>query len=473
MKTPDTLVCAVLCCLLSQALLMSGEPPDQGVPEPSAVQKKMGTIVSVDFRETPIEDVLRSLAEQAEVDLVKSPKVTGDVTATLTDVPLAEALDNILAIHGYGYLTTENIIRIVPQAELAAQTKLDSRIYRISYANIVDVEKALKNVLTKQGKIAANPSTSNILVTDAEPQLQLIDQIVKEIDREVPQILVEARIYDISSSDGLDIGFEWFASRRTIFDPATGEPIGGKTDPFLASLFDAGISRAPKTDSLLRFGLLNDNADLDVQFTAAAENVKAKLLANPKILVVDNEKANIKIISEIPYQELTQTSGGGNIGSTRFKEVGVQLDVTPHVTRDGMIKLQVQPSFSVQTDTVSIIIPVENQTISSPQPVVDKREAITTALIEDDQTVVIGGLRKKDVIDETSKVPILGDIPILGSLFTFTGQRTENSELVVFITPRIVRKAALSDEESRQFEYMEEELSTTHFTPPAENDEKE
>jgi type II secretory pathway component GspD/PulD (secretin) len=175
--------------------------------------------------------------------------------------------------------------------------------------------------------------------------------------------------------------------------------------------------------------------------------VNAKLLANPRILVLDNESAMIKIVSEIPYQELTETSGGGSIGSTEFKDAGVSLRVRPHLTRDDMIRLQLEPSFSVRVDTVTF----RTGSLEYPQPVIDRRDALTTLLIQNGETVVLGGLRKKDVTKAINKVPLLGDIPLLGYLFRFEGEDTVNSELVVFITPWIVEKPVLSEREAEQY----------------------
>ena len=176
---------------------------------------------------------------------------------------------------------------------------------------------------------------------------------------------------------------------------------------------------------------------------------------------------SIKIVSELPYQELTQTAGGGNIGTTSFKEVGVELEVMPHITREGMIRLKLRPKFSVQTDSVSIVLPgSDGGSVVFPQPVVDKRETITTALIEDNQTVVIGGLRKKNSITEISKIPLLGDIPLLGGLFKYQGEKTVNSELVVFITPRIVQDLKLTEQEMHHLTTAEKNMCAPEFIEP-------
>ncbi len=188
---------------------------------------------------------------------------------------------------------------------------------------------------------------------------------------------------------------------------------------------------------------------------AQQENIDAKLLANPRVLVLDNEKALIKIISEIPYQELTESAMGGSIGTTAFREVGVELEVTPHLTREDMVRMRLKPKFSVVTGEVT----VAGVGVSYPQPVVDRREAETTLLIKNGQTVVLGGLRKKEVTKQINKVPVLGDLPLIGLLFRFKGEDTVTSELVVFITPRIVEQPTMTETEQTQF-------GTTEFSGP-------
>jgi len=422
----------------------------------SPVQQRMQQEISIDFKDTLIDDVLMIMSKQADVDIIKSPKVEGTVTATLTDVPLAEALSSILEAHGYAYVTTDNIIRVVPKDDLfEVREKLVSRVFRITYADVKDVEKALKQFLSEQGAISANPGTSNIIVTDTESKVKAINSFIEEIDRVTPQILVEAKIYDVSSTDNLDLGVKWQAGTTTDFGMPTedqlygnkmnsvGNIIGGITDTAIGSQFSSGISKAESTSGLLRVGILNDSINVDAALFAAQDDVRAKLLANPRVLVLDNEEAEIKIVEEIPYQELTQSSAGGSIGTTEFRDVGVELRVTPHLTRDGMIRLNLNPKFSVRTGD-AVISGAENP---NPQPIVATRETKTIALIKDKQTVVIGGLKKQDKTRQISKVPLLGDLPLLGALFKFEGESTVNSELVVFITPHLIEEHILSKEE--------------------------
>jgi type IV pilus assembly protein PilQ len=413
----------------------------------------------VDFRDTPIEDVIKSLAQQADIDIVKGPNVTGTVTATLTDVPLDEAMESILTVHGFGYTTSESIVWIVPKSEVAQyMVKFQTKIYHVDYADVETLDKALKEMLSPQGQIAVNEETGHLCITDTGAQIKMFDSIIEEMDRETPQILVEAKIYDVSSSVLLDLGFDWSAGTATVYDPSTGAPISGKLEPFTMGAFGSNIKTAPSATGVLQFGVINNNVNIDATLKAARDDVKARLLANPKILVLDGREAKIDIVSEIPYQELTQTSGGGNIGTTKFKEVGVTLQVTPRITRDDKIRLTLRPTFSIQTGTVNLVIPTGLTAISSPQPIVDKREAQTYALIGNGQTVVIGGLRKRDVVQNVSRVPLLSDIPLLGELFKFRGDKTVNSELVVFITPHIIAEPKLTSSDTRKLKGMDEDL---------------
>jgi type IV pilus assembly protein PilQ len=423
------------------------------IPLEQRLQKR----VSVEFRKTPIEDVIRIMAEQADVDLVKSPNVKGDVTVTLTDVPLAEALNNILAVQGCIFVPGENMIRIITATEKVERPEiLQTKTFEITYADVIKVVKALEKFKSAQGSVSHIEGTSHIMVTDTESKIRDVTDFVNKIDRMTPQILVEARIYDITSKDRFDLGIQWEAGRNTTYPPTGGNP-SGRTDPFMSGGFNGTITTTENTTAALRLGWLNQSIDLDFLLQAQQENFKAKLLANPRILVLDNETAKIKIISEIPYQELTESAMGGSIGTTAFREVGVELEVTPHLAmRDDMIRLQLKPVFSVVTGEVQ----VAGVGVSYPQPVVDRREADTTLLIRDGQTVVLGGLRKKDVTQQINKVPLLGDLPLAGALFRFKGEKTIISELVVFITPRIVDQVdAMSQSEKKV-------LDTTRFEGP-------
>ncbi len=462
------------------ASMMSAEQEDTS----TTLEERMKKTISVDFKNTPIEDVIRMIAEQADVDIITSPTVTGYVTATLTNVPLKEALKSILRLHGYGCVIDKNMISVVPVEEIGIEEeRTDTRVYHITYADVADVEAALKKFLSKRGTISSSPGTSDIIVKDSESNIKAMDSFIEKVDRITPQVLVEVRIYDVTSTEGFDIGADWTAGRNTPISTidherdfdltkqeyetasdstknattawqentaglGTSSYLYRKSKPFVGGEFET------LTGGTIRLGLL-DTMNVEIALSVLRTEVGAKLLANPRILVLDNETADFKIISEIPYTEQS-TTGSTITDSVKFKNVGVELQVKPHVTRDGMIRLDISPEFSVRVGTTS-------------PPTVDKREVDTKALVKDGQTVVLGGLRKREVTQEISKVPLLGDVPILGQMFSDVEEEVKTNELIIFITPTIVIEPSLTQREVDGYE-------RTNFGGPTVNyarDEKD
>jgi len=499
----------------------------------------------------PIAQVLMDLAEQANVDIVKSPKITGDVTAKVTAVPLGEALTNILAAHDCTFIATANMIRVMPLSEITlAKEELVSRVYRITYADANEVAVAVAGFVSEKGKVAINRGTSHIVVTDVEKKIKAVDEFIAELDRETAQVLVEVRIYDITTNENFNVGAAFHAAnmprptpegdglgkptavRRTItpgyttttitaspgYNITTTETVQGtgveddtqlgwteytyrdvwpfqqdgvddtiervyesRTDTTIESISDSTTyettperttyERTPEsrtyevvpqrveTETIyeqipvrggrgyrprggkpfvggsfdqvrggtLSFSLLNDAIDIDLALNMLKKQVEAKLLANPQLLVLDNHTADFEIVRKIPYRELQQVGRADPITYTAFEKVGVSLEVTPHITRDGMIRLHLTPEFGILVGQDMYGVPT-----------VDARRVDTVALIKDGQTIAIGGLRKTQKIKSVSKVPLLGDIPLLGNLFRSESESEEISELLVLITPRII-----------------------------------
>ena len=517
-------VTALLIILLSVSPVASGAEPAPAPGEQrilTAAQKRLQERVTFTCRNLPIDTVLMQLAEQADIDIIKSPNVRGDVTVKITDVPLDEALNNILAAHNWTYIASENIIRVMPLAEVSIVTgKLLTNIYHITYADVAQVAAALKDFVSTQGKIAINKGTNHIIITDIESKIEAVDRFIAQIDRETPQVLVEARIYDITTSEAFDIGVQWHAGRHTPLTTVTHktenvrddehksetytydrtikvvedevnpensgtidetdwdikpETVGweidetdtvttedkswwtdsqGKLLPFRKSKPYWGAKFTQEGGGVLRFGLLNDMIDLEIALSMLHSQTDARLLANPRVLVLDNETATFKIVREIPYTDQTATTGA-TMAQTRFKDVGVQLQVTPHIARVGMIRLHIVPEFSVAEKQERNPITGELEV-----PSVNTRKVDTRALVKDGRTVVMGGLRKQETTKGIDKMPLLGDIPLLGDLFRYESETEVISEVVVFITPRIITEAVLSETEIRQ-------LESTRFPGPS------
>jgi type II secretory pathway component GspD/PulD (secretin) len=481
-------------------------------------RQKLRTRVTYSCKNTPIEKVLIEMANQAEIDIIASPDVNDYVTVTVTDVPLEEALTNILAVHDYTYIATENMVRVLPlppQTENWKEPQV-TRIYKITYANVEEVADALDDFTSKKAEIGLSKGTSHIVVTDTEDKIRAMDKFIEQIDRITSQVLVEVRIYDVTTKEGFELDPKWFVGRNAPIIPGSikettetviGEetqdyeqfrrelrwfnekdkypdpcstgvgtwateitPIYERTDnttttdaartetqtrymdysgiadwsrkPFVGGSFDR------VTGGTLSFSVLNDAIDLDLALTILHSQVEARLLANPRILVLDNETANFRIVREIPYKEFLQVGREDPIDYMEYKDVGVHLKVTPHIARGGMLRLHIVPEFSV----------LVNQGLNGV-PTVDARRADTKAIIKDGQTIAIGGLRKREITKSIAKVPVLGDIPLVGGLFTSESESKVVNELIVFITTKIITVPELSESEKKL-------LSETKFTTP-------
>jgi len=515
------MVIAVVCLGWSIAAAQAGNEEPEGKTGLTEIEQRMQKSISIDVNDQPIDLVIRQLVEQADLNYIKSPNVIGNVTVTFKDVPLEEALTNILAVHNCLYVPTDNVIRIITSEEMVTKAEpILTKTYEIVYVDATEVVTALDKFKSPQGSVSSIKGTSHIIVTDTESKIREITALLDKIDRITPQILVEARIYDITVREGFDLGAEWNVGRNTpltditetnthtITDTTTGatgpttattstqtqtfdnlvDPLNPATDgtttqavttsgtagttadtttdideitkensqtwlreSYMKSKPFAGGSFDKESGGTVRFGLLNDAVDVEFALNILHTEKNAKLLANPRIMVLDNETTFFNIVTEHPYVERT-ISGGTVTESVRFKPVGINLQVTPHVTREGMVRLHIVPEFGVFVERV--------QLATSNVPVVDTRKVDTIALIRDGQTVVLGGLRKKDSTQNIYKVPLLGDLPLLGGLFKSETEETITSELVIFITPRVItQEPVLSLDEQLA-------LEETRFSPP-------
>jgi type II secretory pathway component GspD/PulD (secretin) len=504
-------------------------------PALNNARQKLKTRITYSCVDSPIEKVLVDLADLAKLDIIKSPEVTGNVTIKLTGVPLEEALANILGAYNYTYIATENMIRVISLPETAPLKEQQvTRIYKINYADANQVYAALSDFVTGKAEVGFNRSTNHIIVTDKEEKIKAIDKFIEQVDHPTSQVLVEVRIYDVTTKEGFELSPQWHIGRNapytadtiipphkvvvtetgpraTLFDetridllefPLANFPDGYTGDPDWASeaatqyqqnvTVDTGRIETENTYSdlqpivtnrrrkpfvggafdrvtggTLSFSVLNDAIDLNLALTILHSQIGAKLLANPRILVLDNETARFEIVREFPYRELRQVTREDPMSFTDFKKVGVDLKVTPHITRDGMLRLHIQPEFSVLVgrEAVSVLIGADDLGRDIYQsvlgvPVVDARRLETTAIIKDGQTIAIGGLRKREVTKDVSKVPVLGDLPLVGGLFNAESESVNVNELIVFITTTIVsEEPVLSDTEKRL-------LDDTKFTTP-------
>jgi type IV pilus assembly protein PilQ len=480
-------------------------------------KQKLRTRVSHSCIDSPIETVLMDLADQANIDIIKGPNVVDNVTFKVTDVPLEEALAHILAAYGYTYITTENMVRVLQLPEMSElKEELVTKIYKITYADANQVFFALDEFISGKGEVAINKGTSHIMVTDTEDKIKAIEKFIERVDRITQQVLVEVRIYDVTTKEGFELDPQWHFGRNAPYTPGTFQSpreitetvIGpessnytefrkevqwadptdypgppnifvdqGRNFTYYERTEEQSTTEPGRTETETRYidygkigdrrrkpfvggsfdrieggnlsvSVLNDAIDLDFVLSILHNQLDARLLANPRILVLDNETANFRIVREIPYREFRQIGREDPIDFTAFKDVGVKLNVTPHIARDQLLRLEVEPEFSVLVSRDELGIPT-----------VDKRRANTITMVRDGQTVAIGGLRRREITKDIAKVPVLGDMPFVGGLFISETESKVVNELIVFITTRIITEPTLSESEKKL-------LNKTGFTTP-------
>ncbi len=288
---------------------------------------------------------------------------------------------------------------------------------------------AVETLLSKEGKAAVTEPGNRLVITDYPAQIELARQLVEQLDVPRLQVRITALIYDLAVKDVERLGINWNHAIKDRYD-AQGDPQSTwNINSVLSVPVSSGLSNGTMT-----FMNLSHAFDITAVVQALQEAQDSRLLANPNVTVLDHEKAMMSIITEIPYQELTQTQQGGQIGTTAFREAGIKLEVTPHIAADGTIRMEVSPSFSRLTG----FTPGQQ-----PQPIIDRREAQTTVRVANRQVLVIGGLRQRNDTGNFNGLPYLKDIrPFnLGALFRGRDTEVRESELVVFIMPEIVAPA--------------------------------
>ena len=408
--------------------------------------------INFDFQNQDIVPIFRLFADISGCNLFIHPDVKGTATMKFIDVSWSQALETILSTFSLGKSIEGNIIKIAPhsvftkesedktkaQEALSRAEPLETKIYNISYAKVKDVEAAIKNakLLTVRGSTSVDERTSTMLVQDTADVFPTVEQLLTTLDRPTPQVLIEARIVEVNTATSRDLGIQW---GMLLQGTNTLSSLGGLSGiPALTPgaftgnnyLVDFPAKNVgPLSGSGITFGYLSPDRTfgLDLQLSAIETIGQGKVISNPKIMTVDNGKAKILQGKSIPVRKLTSE---GTV-STEFKDVTMELNVVPHITPDRSIGMAIEIKKEELDPTVPSIEGV---------PGTDKKEANTNVIIKDGETVVIGGMYKITTSDADSGVPGLMKLPILGWLFKNNLKTSNTTELLIFITPRIIEK---------------------------------
>ncbi len=406
--------------------------------EQTTAPREESSLISLNLKEVNIEDALKIISEASGLNVILDKDVKAKISITLKDVTWQTALDNILKTNELTYKIEGNIIRVISMAILKKEEEtlpLVTKIISLSFAKADEMQKSLTKIISARGSIEINVPTNSLIVTDSPEILAKIEGVVVKLDTRTPQVLIEALIVSVKLTDKFHSGFDY-----TITDKKKS-----------ATHFNQVLKA---TDSIFDFYYGNTilpawNFASQMNFLASDERVT--ILANPKILTLDNLAAQIEITEQVPYTYVsTSTQSSTAVTSTQFKDVGIKLYVTPHITKDKIISLSVRAEQSFKAGLVG----------TSNEPSIDSRKVETNFMLRDGDTVVIGGLKKKDVTNTITKVPILGDIPYIGKLlFSQIKKDTVETELIIFITPHVIDDSALTKKEQRNFQDAQDELA--------------
>ncbi len=412
-----------------------------------------GALISLRLKDADIRDVLREIAVRAGLNLIIDPGVSGKVTCELIKIPWDQALDLILKSNKLGKVLEGNVLRVGKTEVLAREEEENRKLMEakkmsgplkvltrtLSYARVKAVEPLLKAQLSKRGKILIDQRTNTVIVSDVVPKVKVIDKMIDILDTPNLQVNIKARIVETTSNYARNLGIQWgfkgisnyyygnqtslkFPNNITVAGNSVASqqgiygPLGGYAVNLPAPAYSSGIG--------LTLGNVLDTFRLDAALTALENKGKAKILSMPEVTTQDNTRADIIQGKMIPVQTVAY-----NTVSTRYVNAALELHVTPHITAEGTIIMTIE----IRNDNADF-----SNLVNGIPPIITQ-SAKTSVLVKDGGTTVIGGIYKVEDSITKNTVPGLGKIPIIGFLFRGTQRVGTNRELLIFITPRIVR----------------------------------
>lgn len=456
-------------------------PEDKNPMKPKAANSYTGKKISLDFQDIEVRRVLQLLADFTEINMVAADTVQGNITLRLKDVPWDQALDIILKTKNLDKRRNGNVIWIAPVTELIKSEEeeakaiaqsvklapLQTEYIQLSYAKATDIEKLItegrnsKNssnggssgnstdplgdsvgsLLSPRGTISIDPRTNTLIVNDTSVKIDQIRKMVDLLDIAVKQVMIEARIVRASTDFTKEMGVKWGILSQGI-NRNNSLLVGGSTTTLneLRDPDDEGKYTITSPDNLsvdlgvtssgassIAFGLISlSDFMLDLELSALQADGYGEVISTPKVLTADKQAAKVASGTQIPYQ--SAEGGGANaVSTTEFVDATLSLDVTPSITPDGKIQMMLQ---------------IKNDSVGNPTPTgqytINKNEINTNVLVDNGETVVLGGIFEQLTNNTQTKVPFLGDLPYIGRLFRKDVKTNNKSELLIFVTPRIV-----------------------------------
>lgn len=400
--------------------------------------------ISLNFQDVPVRQLLQILADENNLNLVASESVTGNITLRLENVPWERALETILRVKGLDKRYDDNILIVAPASELARReaeqlesqqrmqdlTPLESSYIQINYAKADEIAQILRtdssDLLSTRGAVTVDERTNTLLVRDTPEQIATVKAMVAVLDVPVKQVIIEARMVTVRDNISDELGILWGVSEPTV-DTSTPPPWGAGAGTSVTGDFNVNLPIASPAATIgFQVAKLADGRLLDLELSALERENKGEIIASPRITTANQKEAYIEQGTEIPYVE----SASSGATSVQFKKAVLGLKVTPQITPDNRVILDLVITQNTRGETVS--------TPTGPAVSIDTQEIGTQVLVENGETIVLGGIYQQQILNDISKVPLLGDIPYVGVLFRTDSQVNEKRELLIFVTPRIV-----------------------------------
>ena len=420
-----------------------------------------GDLLDLNFQDIEVRDVLELIADFKSLNLVASDSVQGTITLNLNKVPWDQALDIIMRSKGLDMRKQGNILLIAPIEEIAEREQkeieskkkleelapLETYVARVKYAEAKEIYKFFNapraqangsgqqragggggqgstfSILSERGSAIVDERTNTIILTDIGDKIDEFKRLLARIDIPVKQVLIEARIVKAESDFRKELGASWGLAGSDQVDFSLGNSTSGTLQGILAT--DLGISDPGAAFSL---SYLSNNLLIDLELSALESGGFGEIVSQPKVLTADKKKASIKSGVEIPYQAVTNNGdAAGAVVETQFKEAVLQLEVTPQITPDNRVIMDIL----VKQDSIGSF------TVNG-EPAINVTEITTQALVGNGQTLVLGGIFQSEELTGDQKVPILGDLPLVGNLFKKQMRTRDKREILIFITPKII-----------------------------------
>ncbi|HHA3974667.1 TPA: type IV pilus secretin PilQ [Neisseria gonorrhoeae] len=422
-----------------------------------------GRKISLDFQDVEIRTILQILAKESGMNIVASDSVNGKMTLSLKDVPWDQALDLVMQARNLDMRQQGNIVNIAPRDELLAKDKaflqaekdiadlgaLYSQNFQLKYKNVEEFRSILRldnadttgnrnTLVSGRGSVLIDPATNTLIVTDTRSVIEKFRKLIDELDVPAQQVMIEARIVEAADGFSRDLGVKFGATGRkklknetSAFGWGVNSGFGGGNKWEAQTKINLPVAAAANSISLVR--AISSGA-LNLELSASESLSKTKTLANPRVLTQNRKEAKIESGYEIPFT-VTTASGGGNSTNTELKKAVLGLTVTPNITPDGQIIMTVK----INKDS-----PAQCASGNSTILCISTKSLNTQAMVENGGTLIVGGIYEENNGNTLTKVPLLGDIPVIGNLFKTRGKKTDRRELLIFITPRIIDTAGNS-----------------------------